>query len=145
MVDSAAGAALALVHCSITGGFAAGLEGEIWKESAMLKMLLAASTLSLAAAGPALANTVRIPYDKADMADPAKVAALYEKVADAAKNVCVNELRATGYRVSLLNPCITITLRESVYATGEPALVNQYKAAQTSRKVEPASATLAMR
>ncbi len=111
----------------------------------MLKMLVAASMLSFAAVSPALAETVKIPYSKADLADPGQAAALYQKVSDAAKTVCSKEVRSFSNRAAAIKECTTEVLDHSVRKSGEPALHTLHKSLRTAPKAGPVSATLAMR
>jgi UrcA family protein len=114
----------------------------------MYKTLIAASLLSLSALTPALAESVRIPYDKAAMSDPANAAALYQKVSDTAKSMCREDLSQTRWLLDksyVLNECVTATVADTIRLSSEPALKAYYQSLKTAQEAGPASATLAMR
>ena len=104
--------------------------------------------LSFAAVGPALAETIRIPYTKADLASDAGAAVLYEKIADAAKTLCVKDFQKPMWLVdetTLLNECAKESVAEAIAKTRDPALIGYHKQVLAAKKAGTVSATLAMR
>ncbi|MEJ0023543.1 MAG: UrcA family protein [Alphaproteobacteria bacterium] len=114
----------------------------------MFKTLITASVLTLAAAAPAFAESVHIPYDRTTITDPAAAAALYQKVSDAAKTMCLNDLNETRWMLDkqrVLDECVTDTVSDAIRLSREPALKAYHQAVRTAQEAGPVSATLAMR
>jgi UrcA family protein len=114
----------------------------------MYKTLIAASVLSLAALTPALAESVRIPYNKAELTTPANTASLYLKISDAAETLCkegFNGSRWVYNEKQALSDCAAETIDETVRLSREPLLKAYHKSALDSAKAGTVSATLAMR
>ncbi len=114
----------------------------------MYKTLIAASILSLAALTPAHAETVKIPYNKADLANPATTASLYLKISDAAETLCKDGFVGSRWvwnEKRALAECAADTVDETVRLSREPALKAYHRAALDTAKAGTVSATLAMR
>ncbi len=114
----------------------------------MYKTLFAATALSLAALTPAHAETVRIPYDKAAVADPVNAAALYQKIEATAETLCKEDIRGSRWIVRpemVVKACVTDTVNYTVRLSREPALEAHHQSVRAAEEAGPVSATLAMR
>lgn len=85
------------------------------------KSAIAAFALSLCAA-PAFAGE-RVAFDRAQLDDPAYVAALYEKIEDAAKKECFKSISSSLYFQQRFAACVEDTVETAIAEIGSQALV----------------------
>lgn len=94
--------------------------------------LFAIATLS-AVAHPAFAD-VTVKFDRAALDDPAEVAALYERIEEAARQVCRQARRDGVLGHYTMRGCIKDKIAEGVAAVGSPALTAYAEGSDAERR-----------
>ena len=104
----------------------------------MFRTLLFALAASACLLQPAFADR-RIVFDRAGLADPEAVAALYAEIETAARKECKRDLSGSPHGFYLMDGCVKDSIARAVADSGSPELA-AYAAGETAEAKDYAAA-----